>query len=158
MAPKPSRLRSAPPGPAAPVRDARSVMFPRGREVPLQNGTTVTVRPWSIRLLVLVSQRLPERMTEMIQGVRSEAAAITLLPKAVDELRYLAAETLGLPEAEIDDQWSAEDLLDVSLAIWDVCIQPVAEKIMGLAARVQGTTTPPLTPTPVRPSLPPSST
>lgn len=122
---------------APPARDARAVLFPRGRDVPLSAGGSVTVRPWSVRLLVEVSQRLPEQMTDILAGVQADptAPAATLLPRAIDEIRWLVARTLDCAEADLEE-WSAEDLFDVAAAVWDVCIQPVAEKILGLVQRV----------------------
>lgn len=127
--------------PAAP-RDSRAALFPPGTEVKLSGGGRVTVRPWSIAVLVTVSQRLPERLSAMMAGASSTAKAITLLPEAVDELRYLAALTLGIPEAQIDAEWTAEDLLDVGGAVFDTCITPIAEKLLGLAQRVLRTAAP----------------
>lgn len=149
---------------SAPERDSRDVLWPRGQDVPLSSGRRVNVQPWGIKLLREVSQKLPEEFSELIKmaTTQPELPAAAILPPALDQLQWLAARTLGVPETALDD-WTAEDLLDVCTAIWDVCIAPVAGKFLALARRVMTASIVPgppsrtLTPTPGAASPPPSS-
>lgn len=119
-----------------PARDARDVLVPRGREIRLTDGTVITVRPWSIRVLIEVSQRLPELMQAALTGTRKEASVVELLPKAMEAMTWLTALTLGIGIDEVERVLTGEDLIAVSDAIYDECIAPVSSKFEGLVLKM----------------------
>jgi hypothetical protein len=139
-APRRTGSKTGAPG-EEPARDSRDVLFPRGKTVELSGGQKVTVTKWSVKTLVLVSQRLPEKITELMELASTQSAipAGTVIPVAVEELRFIAAQTLRIEEEQIDEEWAVEDLLDVAAAIFEVCIVPITGKLLGLAGQVTRT-------------------
>lgn len=113
-------------------------LFPLGKQYTLHNGKTIEVRPWSIKTMVRVSQRVP-RVLEKIRALKGEVqdqSVQSLVPILADEFREVVAETLGWEPARVDEEMDADDFLSVVQLVWDECLVGLLAKSLGLTMRL----------------------
>lgn len=145
--------------PAAPAEERPStskVLFPVGTTYELSTGEKVEIRPWSVKMLGLMSQRIPNALEAAMSGVADLTPVISLLPTALDEVVFMVAKTIGWNETKVEEEMSADDLLGVAVAVFDVCIAGPMGKIGGLTTRIMGLMRQPI-PDTTQPSSPRSS-
>lgn len=115
------------------------ILFPLGAEYKLDNGKTVEIRKWSIETMVRVSQRIP-RAIDKLMALRSaedqQVSIAAALPVMIDEIKLILAETLGWAPEQIDAEMTADDLLGVTLVVWDHCLAGPLAKMLGLTVRL----------------------
>ncbi len=131
------------------------VLFPVGSMYELANGDKVEVLPWSIEMLGLMSQHIPNALEIGLSGVGKDTPLISLLPTALDEIVFMVAKTVGWSEGKVRSEMNADDLLGVAVIVFDVCVAGPMGKVGGLATRIMGMLRPISTLT--LPSSPPSS-
>lgn len=131
--------------PSAPPRhlgysadEVNETLFPVGKRVKLSTGEVVEIRPWPIRMYGEIAQRAPNVMERALGGPDEEPAIGALFEAFTDEVVYVVSRTIGWSEEEIHAQMSMDDLLAVTLEVWDTCVAAPAAKIVGLLGRVTG--------------------
>jgi hypothetical protein len=107
------------------------ILYPLGRAYKLQNGESVEIRPWSIKTMTRVVQRVP-RFYEEVMAAKPNMPLLELFPAAIDELKLIASETIGWTPEQIDDRMTADDFLGVVNAIWDECLEGPTGKLRNL--------------------------
>ena len=122
-------------GASTPAKDSRDVLVPKVRDVPISDGSTVQVKPWSIKLLVEISRRVPDKFEELFTRRDPTTAIVAILEDALAEFVYLVSATTGTDEKTVQEKWTAEDLLDVAQATLEICVEPLAKKMQGLFQR-----------------------
>lgn len=123
------------PAPADPTLERRAKLFPLGRTVELLDGRQIEVRPWSLRTLVRITQRIPHALAAIQSAqVQADAPPLALLASLEGEAVFLLSESLGWKPEDVQEL-PAEDVLDLLVAVWDVCISGPAAKLQGLASR-----------------------
>lgn len=136
---KPKR-RSVTPAPELGYSDEQvnQTLFPLDHSAVLLNGTNISIRPWSITMFGVMAQRIP-RTFKIAAGDGEDAPNeyAQMFLALADEVIYMVASTCDLDEDDVRE-WAMEDLLTVSLKIWDVCIAPCMEKIASLLGKVVG--------------------
>lgn len=125
------------------------ILFPAGEPYTLACGKTVHVKKWGIETIGLVAQRIPALMnvaSEMED--KAEDAMAALFPRAVEEVAWLIAQSVPeLTEEQVKNDLPADDVLGLSLAVYDNCMAgPLAKigalKIRGLMLMAMATTAP----------------
>lgn len=96
------------------------------REVRLSNGTRVVISPWGMKEGNLVLDRI-DNVGPAFQDQRHGFDAKKLLSAAWDEVVDLVAMTVDVPRTEMekpprDGGWTFVDVLEVTEAMFDVCI------------------------------------
>ena len=115
--------------------NVNETLFPAGTEYKLLGGKTVRVKPWSIETIGLVSQRIPE-LIEKAAVLNPEQNIVDLIPEAADELAWLIA--VSIPELTEEQvmELPADDVLGLTLVVYDTCVEGPLGKIAGLTRRV----------------------
>ena len=142
--PKP-RARKAPPVQRPELEfdssEVNQTLFPTGKTIKLSDGTSVTIKPWSIKMFGEMSQRIPQTF-DIAAGGGEEgetsnqyAAMFSLL---IDEVVFMVAHTIDWKEEDVKERMSMDELLYVSTEIWDICIQGPMAKIGSLMGKVLG--------------------
>lgn len=147
---------AAAPAEIRPVRDSREALFPRERLVTLADGRTVTVRKWGVGLLNEVARRLPDQLQDLFEaGPDAAQQAVSMLPTASTEVHWIVCRSCGIDPAQDKlDDWLAEDLLDVAIAVVEHCVVPLGEKLRSLGTKLLGML--PQVPTPRIPTSSPT--
>lgn len=143
--PQTKSRRKPEPEQALPYDDEQvnETLFPTGKRVTLSTGEKVEVRPWSVSMFGEMAQRIPQtfelatRQDPDADGPNPFAAMFIQL---IDEVIFMVSRTIGWDEEQTQEM-SMDDLLLVSLVIWDECIQGPMGKVGGLMGRVLGTVT-----------------
>ena len=115
------------------------VLFPAGEPYTLSGGKVVFIMPWSIETIGLVAQRLPA-LIERVQTMDPDGDAIkNVMPQALDEIEWLIHRSVpDLADVPIATGLPADDVLGLSLAVYDQCMAGPLRKIAALAGRARG--------------------
>ncbi|MCP4251069.1 MAG: hypothetical protein GY778_28865 [bacterium] len=115
--------------------NVNEALFPAGKEYKLLCGRKVRIMPWSLKTIGLVSQRIPA-LIDKAGTLSADTSVVELIPEAADELAWMIAVSIeGMTEEEVA-QLPADDVLGLTLAVYDECVEGPLGKIAGLTNRL----------------------
>lgn len=96
-------------------------LFPLGKEYVLESGERVEVRKWSVETMMRVSQRVPE-VLEKFLAMPKDQPVTALVPIVGDQIVEVIAETIGRDAEQIKSEMTVDDVLGLTVLIWEECI------------------------------------
>ena len=116
-------------------------MFPAGESYELSCGKKVHIHAWSLETIALVAQRFPD-MIERVQKMSKEDpdgnAVEKIMPQAIDEVVWcLHASIPELDDVDIAKELPADDVLGLTLAVYDKCMAGPLLKLAALSSRAR---------------------
>ncbi len=136
-----ARRRKAPTQEPLPFTDAdvNKTLFPLGNEIKISTGTVHKIKPWSITMFGEMAQRIPKTFELALEGdEESDGQSVygAVFYQLIDEVVFMVSGSIGVDEEEIREEMSMDDLLLLSIGVWDNCIAGPMGKVQSLMGRV----------------------
>lgn len=119
--------------------EVNETLFPLGNKIKISTGDVYTIKPWSITMFGEMAQRIPKTFELALEGddaADGQSVYGAVFYQLIDEVVFMVARSIDIKEQVIRDNMSMEDLLLLSIGVWDSCIAGPMGKVQSLMGRV----------------------